>query len=163
MAKGDMFLKIDDVKGESADDSHKGEIDILSWSWGATQGAASHLATGSTTGKVAFSDLTCVKNADRTTPVLLGMCAAGGAFKKAVLVVRKAGGPKPLEYIKITMENGIISSHTFSGTGGGPDGHTETFTLNFATVKVEYTPQKADGSGDAVVTTAWNIAKNVAM
>ena len=30
----DMFLKIDDIKGESKDSKHKGEIDVLSWSWG---------------------------------------------------------------------------------------------------------------------------------
>ena len=33
-----MFLKIDDVKGESRDDKHKDEIDVLAWSWGMTQG-----------------------------------------------------------------------------------------------------------------------------
>lgn len=27
----DIFLKIDDVKGESRDDKHKDEIDVLSW------------------------------------------------------------------------------------------------------------------------------------
>ncbi len=33
----DMFLKIGDVKGESRDDKHKDEIDVLSWSWGMSQ------------------------------------------------------------------------------------------------------------------------------
>ncbi len=33
----DMFLKITDVKGESKDKSHPGEIEIESFSWGATQ------------------------------------------------------------------------------------------------------------------------------
>jgi hypothetical protein len=38
------FLKIKDIDGESKDDRHKEEIEILSWSWGASQaggGAAS--------------------------------------------------------------------------------------------------------------------------
>jgi len=30
----DMFLKIDGVEGESRDETHQKEIDILSWSWG---------------------------------------------------------------------------------------------------------------------------------
>jgi len=32
-----MFIKIDDVKGESQDTKHKEEIDVLAWSWGLTQ------------------------------------------------------------------------------------------------------------------------------
>src|SRR5690242_17973182 len=30
----DIFAKIGDIKGESADDKHKGEIEVLSFSWG---------------------------------------------------------------------------------------------------------------------------------
>ena len=33
----DVFLKLGDIGGESADSAHKGEIDVLSWSWGIAQ------------------------------------------------------------------------------------------------------------------------------
>ena len=33
----DMFLKIDGIPGESTDDRHKDEIDILSYAWGESQ------------------------------------------------------------------------------------------------------------------------------
>ena len=33
----DFFLKIDGIKGESVDKDHKDEIEIASWSWGASQ------------------------------------------------------------------------------------------------------------------------------
>ena len=33
----DMFIKIDTIPGESKDDKHKGEIDVLAWSWGLTR------------------------------------------------------------------------------------------------------------------------------
>ena len=29
----DAFLKLDGIDGESQDKEHKGEIDILAWSW----------------------------------------------------------------------------------------------------------------------------------
>jgi type VI secretion system secreted protein Hcp len=32
-AAADMFLKIEGIDGESSDKDHKGEIDIISWSW----------------------------------------------------------------------------------------------------------------------------------
>ena len=38
-SQADMFLKVEGsrmgpVKGESQDEKHKGEIDVLGWSWG---------------------------------------------------------------------------------------------------------------------------------
>ena len=33
----DMFLKLDGIKGESLDATHKDEIDVLAWSWGLSQ------------------------------------------------------------------------------------------------------------------------------
>ncbi len=160
MAKGDIFLKIDDVKGESQDDAHKNEIDVLSWSWGAAQAGSSQVGGGAGSGKVQFADLTISKHPDASTAVLLGMCAAGQPFKKAVLVVRKAGGAKPLEYITITMEQGIISSKSYSGSGGDASGHSETLTLNFARVQYDYKTQKDDGSAGPTITMKWDIAGN---
>ena len=30
----DIFAKLGDIKGESLDDKHKDEVELLSWSWG---------------------------------------------------------------------------------------------------------------------------------
>ncbi len=45
MATVDYFLKIKGIEGESQDDTHKGEIEIDSFSWGAVQ-AGSHAGGG---------------------------------------------------------------------------------------------------------------------
>ncbi|HEY0707951.1 MAG TPA: type VI secretion system tube protein Hcp [Polyangia bacterium] len=154
----DMFLKLDDVKGESTDGAHAGEIDVLSWSWGMTQSGTSHGGGGGGAGKVSVQDLSLTKYVDAATPNLIKMCCNGKHFKTAVLTVRKAG-ENPLEYLKITMEEGLISSLTTGGSGG-EDRLTETVSLNFSKYKLEYAPQKADGSGAAAIEAAWNIAKN---
>jgi type VI secretion system secreted protein Hcp len=41
----DIFAKIGDIKGESLDDKHKDEVEVLSYSWGVTNSA--HIPTGS--------------------------------------------------------------------------------------------------------------------
>lgn len=155
----DMFLKLDGIKGESADDKHKDEIDVLAWSWGMSQSGTTHLGGGGGAGKVNVSDLSITKYVDKSTPNLMAACCNGKHLKEAALYVRKAG-EKPLEYLKLTMKEAIISSLQ-SGGSGGEDRLVEHVSLNFAEYKVEYTPQKADGSGDAVVTSAFHIAKNV--
>ena len=38
MANADMFLKLTKIKGESLDAKHPGEIEVLSWSFGAFAG-----------------------------------------------------------------------------------------------------------------------------
>jgi len=62
--------------------------------------------------------------------------------------------------MKIIMEEGIIAEVSTGGSEG-EDRLTSNVTLNFAKFKVEYVPQKADGSGDATVMIGWDIAKNV--
>ncbi len=157
----DMFLKINGIKGESVDDAHKDEIDVLAWSWGMSQSGTTHMGGGGGGGKVAVQDMSLTKYIDKATPNLMLFCCNGKHVPEMLLTVRKAG-ENALEYVKITMKDGIISSVSTGGSGG-EDRLTENVTLNFASVKVEYTPQKPDGTGDAAIEMGWDIAKNIKM
>jgi len=156
----DMFIKIDQIKGESPDKVHKDEIQVLSFSWGATQSGSTHMGTGGGSGKVNFSDITFTKFVDKASPMLLQNCANGKHFKEALLTIRKAGGT-PLEYLKIKLTDIIVSAFS-SGGSGGEDRLTENVTLNFGKIDFTYTPQKHDGSADVAVVTTWDIQKNTA-
>ena len=155
----DMFLKLDDLKGESRDEKHKDETEVLAWSWGMSQSGTTHTGSGGGAGKVSVQDLSLTKYVDKSSPMLQLACCNGKHFKQALLTVRKAG-EKPLEYLKITMKEVIITSISTGGSGG-EDRLTENLTLNFAEFKTEYTPQKTDGTGDAAIEAAYNIAQNV--
>ena len=156
----DMFLKIDAIKGESIDSAHAGEIDVLSWSWGATQTGTTHSGTGGGAGKANVHDITITKYLDRSTSPLLKHCLTGQHLKEALLTVRKAGGQKPLEYLKIKMKDALVSSLQTGGTGSD-ERLTETLGINFASVEFVYVPQKPDGTPEGAGTPiTWNIAKN---
>jgi len=155
----DMFFKIADIKGESTDDKHKEEIDVLSWSWGMTQSGSMHHGGGGGSGKVNVQDLSFTKYIDKASPNLMKFCCSGKHFKDALLTVRKAGD-KPLEYMIVKLEDVLISSVSTGGSGG-QDKLTENVTLNFSKVKVAYQPQKKDGSKDGgPVEMGWNIEAN---
>ena len=154
----DMFLKIDDVKGESSDDAHKNEIDVISWAWGATQSGSAHMGGGAGAGKANVQDLSVTKYIDKSSPALIKLCCSGQHFRSAKLTVRKAGGA-PLEYVIITLDEGLVASVSTGGTGER-DRLTETVTLNFAKIKFEYTPQKADGSKEPSIPVTFDIATN---
>jgi type VI secretion system secreted protein Hcp len=154
----DMFIKIGDIKGESRDKAHKGEIDVLAWSWGVINSGSAGSGGGAGSGKASSQDLTFTKYIDVSSPDLLVNCFSGKHFDKATLVVRKAG-QTPLEYLTVNMEEVIITGVKTGGTGGS-DRLTENVTLNFAKVGVEYKEQEKSGSGKPANSMTWDIAAN---
>ena len=154
----DMFIKIDTIDGESKDDKHKGEIDVLAWSWGMSQSGSFHVGGGGGAGKVNVQDLSFTKWVDIATPTLMLVCSNGEHIPKAVLTVRKAG-KDPLEYIVITLEKILVTSVSTGGSGG-EDRLTENVTLNFAEVELKYVQQADKGGKDKDKLYKWNIEAN---
>jgi len=156
MAQADMFLKLTNIKGESLDAKHKGEIEVLSWSFGASQQGSAHLGTGSGTGKVQIQDLTITHYVDTASTDLLKHLTTGKHIDEGMLTVRKAGGTH-LEYLKIKMIQ-VMVSHISNGGGSGQDRVTENVTLNFRKFTQTYTPQDDKGNAKASSEFTWDIA-----
>jgi type VI secretion system secreted protein Hcp len=135
----DTFAKVRGIKGESLDDKHKDQIEVLAWSWGVTQ-AEQHGGGGA--GKPRFRDLSLTHRIDKASPLLLRACATGQHIEDATITRRRAAG-RP-DFLVITMTDVIVTSVTESDSGS--DGDAEVVTLAFAKVDVEYRPQNPDGS-----------------
>ena len=156
---GDMFLMLDGIKGESADDKHKGEIDIESFSWGLSQSGSGSRGSGSGTGKVDIADITIQKHVDKASPTLMLACANGKHITKGKLTLRKAG-ENPLEYLTVDLESILVSSYQVGGSNGGGI-PTESISLNFVKVKTEYWTQSDKGAKGENANFSWDVAKNV--
>jgi type VI secretion system secreted protein Hcp len=148
-----IFAKIGDIKGESLDDKHKGEVEVLSWSWGVAQSGA-----GPGAGKASFSDFSLTHNIDKSSPVLMKACATGEHIKEATITVRKAGKGQQ-DYLIIKMNDVVITGVHPSGSGDAAE-MAEQVALQFAKVALEYRPQKADGSLDAGIHFKYDIQSN---
>jgi type VI secretion system secreted protein Hcp len=156
----DMFITIGDIKGESKDDKHKDEIDVLAWSWGLSNSGSMSGGGGGGAGKANVQDVSFTKYMDKSSPNLMMYCCSGKHFDKALLTVRKAGD-KPLEYLKLTLEDVLITSVSTGGSGG-EDRLTENVSLNFAKYKLSYQPQAKDGGPDGgSIDGGWNVEANV--
>jgi type VI secretion system secreted protein Hcp len=155
----DMFLLLDGIKGESADKTHKGEIDVLAWSWGLSNSGSFHQGEGGGSGKANFQDISVTKYVDKASADLLYSSASGKHIPKAKLTVRKAG-ENPLEYLTFELENILVSSVSTGGSGG-EDRLTENVSLNFAKIKMEYWTQGAKGAKGENGNFAWDIPANV--
>jgi type VI secretion system secreted protein Hcp len=154
-----MFLKIEEVKGESKDKAHKDTIDVLAWSWGMSNSGSAHVGGGAGAGKANVQDLSFTKWVDKSSTVMMMACAKGTHYDDATLVVRKAGDT-PLEYLKITMKEVMITSLSTGGSGG-EDRLTENVTLNFASFVVSYQQQNDKGGKEGgEVLAKYDIAAN---
>ena len=154
----DVFLKLGDIKGESTDAKHAGEIDVLSWSWGVSQPGTAASGGGAGAGKVSFSDLNFTHNVDKASPLLMKACATGQHVKEATLVSRKAGKGQQ-EYLIIKMSDVLVTGVQPSSTGEHP---MENVSVKFAKIDLEYKPQKADASLDAGIHFIYDIKTNKA-
>jgi len=154
----DIFLKLAGIDGESQDGSHKNEIDVRSWAWQILQESNMHQGSGGGSGKATVKDLTFVHAVDRASPNLMKFCLTGKHIATAVLVVRKDGGT-PLEYLKITMTDVVITNVQPSGANTD-DTLQEMVSLSFAKVKHEYTVQNQQGGSGGAVTAGFDIKLN---
>ena len=152
----DIFLKIGTIKGESGDDKHKDEIEVLSWSWGLAQTGSPAVGGGAGEGKVALQSLTITKYLDKASPNLMLGCASGEHVGDATLVQRKAGKGQQ-EYLIVAMKEVFISNVALSTGGEKP---TESITLDPAKIELEYKAQKGDGSLDAGVFFKYDVKAN---
>jgi len=143
----DVFLKIDDIEGESDDDKHPNEIELLSWGWGASQSAA-----GRGAGRVEMSDFQFVMEACVASPALMFACAMGKVIPEVVLTCRRAHDEKR-EYLVITMSNGYVTSYNTSGAEGVP---IDSISLSFEKISYAYT-----SPSDTNVVKGWDLVSNV--
>jgi len=154
-AQVDYFLKIDGIDGESKDDKHKNEIDIQSWSFGASQSGSMAMGGGGA-GKVSFQEFSITKSMDKSSPKLFEALATGKHLKEVKLVLR---GSSSVEYLTITLTDVMISSYS-TGSSSGDDRPTESVSLNFAQIKMNYVEQDTSGRAGAATEFGWDLKAN---
>lgn len=182
MAVVDYFIKIDGIEGESQDDKHKNEIELDSFSWGASNSGTSAMGGGGGAGKVHISDFVVMKHIDKASPKILEACNSGKHISSAVIVCRKQGGSQQ-EYLKITLSDVLVSSYdTMSGAPAGRRQHSpltatggrttsqavpialpipmEQIHLNFGKIEYEYREQDSKGGMKGPVKTGWDVKAN---
>lgn len=152
----DMFLKLDGIKGESVDDKHKDEIEVLSFSWGVNNLSIGSATGGAGAGKASFQDFHFTKKTDKASPQLMLHCATGEHIKDALITVRNGGDSKStgLEFMTIKLTDLLVSSLA-DKSDAGDEGPEESLTLNFAQIQFSFMPEQGDTQ-----TVGWDLKTN---
>ncbi|MBW8901015.1 MAG: type VI secretion system tube protein Hcp [Massilia sp.] len=157
----DVYLQIDGIKGESADDRHKDWIECKSVNWGVTQpkSATSSTGGGHTAERCEHDEIEIAKLADLSSPLLLQTCSSGKTIPKAKFEFMRADGQgERVKYFEIEIENVLIGS-VKPKVGEGDILH-ETVGFKFSKIKWKYTQQKIGGGAGGNTSGGWDLATN---
>ena len=146
------FMKFDGIDGEVATKDHKGEVEVLSWSWGLTASTSSG-GGGGGVGKAVPKELRIVHRYDKASPLLAKAAASGQHLKTAVMTARKAGG-RQKDFFKVTMKEVFITSVADGDDGSGA---TEEIAMSYGEIDFSYQPQDVKGNLGPAVTFDWNV------
>jgi type VI secretion system secreted protein Hcp len=146
----DTFLQFtggNDIKGESTAKGFEGQIEIYSFSLGAsnpvTIGSGS---TGISGGKVSLSGFNCMKKTELSSCGLFSACCSGQHFPSALVTLRKATGVTggQAAFLTYTFEDVMVESIQWSGSTGGDDTPTESLSIAYGKVSIVYSMQDDD-------------------
>lgn len=139
----EIFVKIEGIPGESTDDKHKDEIEVLSFGWGGVTNPTSlSSGSGAGSGKAQIGPICFVKTVDRASTELVGAAATGEHVKDVIVTFRKAGKAQQ-EFLIYKLSDVLVTSVQPGGAGVLPG---EEVTLNFAKADIKYCQQMPDGS-----------------
>ena len=135
-----MFLKLTDISGESEDEKHSGEIEILGWGQTFEQPTTPIKAsTGHTLEKCKHEPMSITKYVDSATPHLLKAIWAGKTIAEGTLTCYRAHKENaPVDFIKIKMTDVIIT--TYGVTGAEGDIPQEEIALSYGKIDWNYKP-----------------------
>lgn len=153
----DHYIKFDGVDGASVSKDHKGEIEVLSWSWGLSSSVPQSSGAGRSVARATPEQFTFTHLYDKASPVLASLAAAGRHVKQAFLTARRAGeGQK--DFLKVTLADVLI---TGVHQEAHAEGINETVTASAARITFEYRETTAKGSLGSPVTFDWDIVKHI--
>lgn len=140
----DYFLQVEGVPGESTDAQFKDNIDVRSFSWGASRSADKK--------SVNLETFRVTKKVDLASPRLFERLAQGTTIPSVELIARKAGEAQ-LVFLKYCFQNVQVASIQDAGSGDTVD---EEVGFSYGAVSESYTQQKPDGTAGNTVFAGWN-------
>lgn len=139
----DVVLTMDGVTGESTHDTHRGAMDVLSWSWGASTGTPTR--GRGVAPSACIQDLVITKVIDLASPQLIMNGVTGAVAAEATLSMNRAGSYSRTDFLSLKMTNVTVQSYQTGGnTAENP--LIEKVTLRFESLRGEYRRFK-DGGG----------------
>ena len=158
----DIHIKLETIDGDSLDEGHAGEIELLSASHGSSRNIGSYSSGGSATQEPPhLQDFVFTKTVDKASPKIQGALWNGTNIATAKLTIDKQDGQGgKVGYVTYEFEKVHISSYSVgASTGGGAP--LETVSFAFAKITYLYSPTSTQtGAAEGQITAGWDLELN---
>jgi type VI secretion system secreted protein Hcp len=152
----DYFLKLDGIEGECQEKNFAKQIQLLSWSWGASNVSSVTANGGSGAGKVKLDDFSISTYFDKATPKFYGSICAGTHIKSGTMTAVKAGAEgKP--YLKILFSEVFIIGIQMNGASEVP---TVNLSFSYAVFEIDYGLQDETGNVRSIGAVTYALREN---
>jgi type VI secretion system secreted protein Hcp len=143
MGNGNIWIKIDGIKGKFV--PVPDAIEVESFSWGVHNAQGASKASGeSQAGKAHFGELNITRACDVNSPKIMEFIGEATAIKKIEFGYMKQINSANQTYIKLILEESYFISQQIHGSGENP---TESISIAYAKIRFEYCPEKPDKKG----------------
>ncbi|MBT8398651.1 MAG: type VI secretion system tube protein Hcp [Gemmatimonadetes bacterium] len=155
--KWDAYLTVEGVTGESERAGHEEEIELLSFSFGASNPSSIGTGGGGGIGTVDIQSFNFEKHTDAASADMFKHCCAGKHFPSGKVTLYKAGGDGgAVDYLIFEFEEIYVDDIQWSGTAGGGI-PTEIVSFSFAKIVVTYNQQDSAGAKAGSYMGSWNL------
>lgn len=161
-ASFDTFIKIGTIKGEVTTKTHAQWIDGFSFQYGISNTSTIGSGSGGAgAGKAVASEVTLAKRLDSASPELFLACAMGTIVPEVKIeLVKPDEFSTPKVFYRITLSDVIVSAVSNSGADG-QDVVTESISLNYGKILIEYYPTDSKGGVSTTpITAGWDFVAN---
>ena len=100
------------------------------------------------------------KNADESSPELVGAVCEGKVFKEVTIDLVRVSPEGNEVFYQWVLENAYVSNYGMHGQGLGSIETTETLSLNYDKIKWSYKKKGEDGKAKGSVDTGWDLGAN---
>jgi len=148
----DYYLLVKSIDGESQAADMEKNIELESWSWGASN-PASLGGKGLAAGKPSLSDFTCSFSLEAASPKLIEALCKGTHLDSFTFTGRKTGGDgKPYKFLIHEHKNCFITS--FSMGGGSTGVPTASLSIAYEAMSHKYFSQDTKSGSVSLVAEA---------
>ncbi len=154
----DYFLKVDGIPGESADAKHKGEIDVLAFSWGVSQAGSPSTGGGGGAGKAVFDDLLLVARHEQgLAAALAGLCGRNPHLlrRSHLQASRQDRRTSSSRSLSRTSWSSLVRDRRLRRRAP-----LDQIALSYGQIETTYTPADKTGKPQPPVRAGWDVKSN---
>ena len=159
-AQINVYLKIDNIQGDSTVRNHENEIIATGCSFKIDQVGMTAWA-GPTGGaaKSAATPIMLKKLVDKSSPQLFISSLLGTNLRTVTLTFSRPSGGGEVDFLKITLTNALVTSYALNSEVGDQAG--EVLSLGYQTITFKYTPLNGNGSLGTPVSVGFDLIRNL--